>query len=142
MRSTILIFVIAFLVSFGGGYLIFHDSSKSTSSSNEEQAVTEETNPEPNEAEKESIPAEAEVMSNNGCINCHAVKGAGIAGGTTGPDLSHAYKEVEGKHGKSLDEFLQAPTSAVMSGVIADNPLSEEDRKGIVEFLKKTSDKQ
>jgi hypothetical protein len=48
---------------------------------------------------------------------------------------------VEGKHGKPIEEFLKAPTSAVMSGVIGKNPLSDEERKQVLELLKQASEK-
>lgn len=63
-----------------------------------------------------------------------------MQGGATGPDLSQSYNNVEGKHGKPLDEFLKAPTSAVMSSVIQGNPLSDEQRMQIVEALKKAAE--
>ena len=142
MRSNILIFIVTFLVAFGIGYLIFHDSGKTPLT---DQTASDTTNSEtaddPNDAEVEAIPAGAEPLSTNSCISCHAVQSAGIAGGTTGPDLSEAYVNVQDKHGVELNEFLKAPTSAVMSGVIAENPLSDEDREQIVKFLKETAEK-
>src|SRR5699024_11461631 len=74
-----------------------------------------------------TLDADTEALSRNNCLSCHAVEAAGLDGGTTGPDLSNAYEEVEGKHGKPIDEFLQEPTSAVMSTVIEDNPLRSEE---------------
>ena len=56
------------------------------------------------------------------------------------PDLSNIYKEIEGKHGKTLDEFLENPTSAVMSTVIGDNPLEDTEREEIVKLLKEISE--
>lgn len=143
MRSNILIFVVTFLVAFGIGYLIFHDSGKTpmTDQTASDKADSNQTADEPNDAEVESVPAGAEPLSTNGCISCHAVQNAGIEGGTTGPDLSDAYENVPNKHNEDLDAFLKAPTSAVMSGVIAENPLSDEDREQIVKFLKETSEK-
>lgn len=142
MRSNLLIFAVAFLVAFGAGYLIFHDSDKTPATQQTTESDSAESNEETPEPEEEaSVPAGAEPLSTNSCIGCHAVSDAGITGGTTGPDLSKAYANVKDKHGVELDEFLQQPTSAVMSGVIAENPLSEEDRQQIVEFLKKTSEK-
>lgn len=143
MKSNILIFVATFLLAFGAGYLIFHSTEKPSVS----QQPTENNSADSKEATEEpkkedaSVPAGAEPLIANSCIGCHAVNDAGIAGGTTGPDLSKAFVNVKDKHGIELDEFLQHPTSAVMSGVIGDNPLSDEDRKKIVEFLEETSKK-
>ena len=143
MRSNILIFIVAFLVAFGAGFLIFHDSDKTPSnqqSIKKDAPESNETEPETN-GEEASVPEGAEPLIANSCINCHAVKDAGITGGNTGPDLSDAYVNVKDKHGLELNDFLQQPTSAVMSGVIAGDPLSDDDRQQIVEFLKKTSEK-
>ncbi|WP_301107749.1 cytochrome c [Sporosarcina sp.] len=142
MRSNLLIFAVAFLVAFGAGYLFFHDSDKTPATQQTTENNSAESNEETPESEDEaSVPSGAEPLTTNSCIGCHAVNDAGITGGTTGPDLSDAYANVKDKHGIELDEFLQQPTSAVMSGVIAENPLSDEDREQIVEFLKKTSEK-
>lgn len=138
MRVNLIIFVIAFFAAFGAGYFIFHDSAAKQEAGS---TISEEAEQEPNDAEVEAIPAGAEPLSENSCINCHAVKEAGIAGGNTGPDLSEAYTSIKDKHGKELDDFLKEPTSAVMSGVIAENPLSDEDREQIVKFLKETAEK-
>jgi hypothetical protein len=54
---------------------------------------------------------------------------------------TQAYANVEGKHGKPIEEFLKAPTSAVMSGVIGKNPLSDEERKQVLDLLKQASEK-
>src|SRR5690625_6648298 len=75
------------------------------------------------------IPDEAESLSRNGCLGCHSVESMGAVGGDIGPDLSRAFPEMKGKHGKELDDFLKDPTSAVMATVIADDPLNDEDRK-------------
>ncbi|AXH98284.1 cytochrome C [Sporosarcina sp. PTS2304] len=143
MRSNLLIFAVAFILAFGAGYLLFHDGKKTIPNEQASNQVenSDEDGTSPNDAEVEAIPAGAEPLSTNSCISCHAVKDAGIAGGNTGPDLSDAYVNVKDKHGKELDDFLKEPTSAVMSGVIAENPLSDEDREQIVTFLKETSEK-
>lgn len=141
VKSNIIIFIVALLVAFGVGYLIFNDNNETaddtgdqTESSSQEEI--EEDMERPQEEEGEAVPSEAEPLANNNCLSCHAVENLGAPGGTTGPDLSNAYMDTEGKHGKPLDEFLQEPTSAVMSTVIADNPLSDEEREKIVEALK------
>ncbi|HEX5564675.1 MAG TPA: c-type cytochrome [Sporosarcina sp.] len=141
MKTNGVIFIIAFLLAFGGGYLYFSQGGKDQKQQTTQQGASTETGKEQVEKEEvATVPAEAEVMSNNSCLSCHAVSSMGVEGGTTGPDLSNAYKDIEGKHGKDLDSFLQEPTSAVMSGVIGGSPLSEEDRAEIVKFLEKASE--
>ncbi|MGP3561442.1 c-type cytochrome [Geobacillus sp. BK01] len=81
------------------------------------------------------------ILQKKGCLSCHSVSKLNLQGGTTGPDLSNAYQVVEGKHGKPIEEFLKAPTSAVMSGVIKSNPLTDEERADIIALLKEASEK-
>ncbi|WP_163969551.1 cytochrome C [Oceanobacillus halotolerans] len=162
MKMNSIIFVVGFVLAFGVGYLFFDSGSPADttdSASTAEEASTEteaeateesadtdeaaDANEEGASEETEAIsqvPDEAEALSRNGCLSCHAVESIGAEGGTTGPDLSQAYNEVEGKHGKSLDKFLQEPTSAVMSTVVADNPLEEEEREQILEALKQAAE--
>jgi len=48
--------------------------------------------------------------------------------------------EVKDKHGKPIEEFLKQPDSAVMSGVIGKNPLTDDERKQVLEMLQKASE--
>nr|WP_279326008.1 cytochrome C [Bacillus sp. FJAT-47783] len=88
----------------------------------------------------ESVSASENILQTKGCLGCHSVNGLNLQGGATGPDLSKAITEVEGKHGKPLEEFLKEPTSAVMSGVIGGNPLTEEEISQVVDLLKQASE--
>lgn len=149
MKTNIILFVACFVVAFATGYLFF-DGGNDTASTNEQvqdNAVTSETsepssegdesaNDDTSEEGETTVPADAEPLNRNNCLSCHAVDSLGAEGGTTGPDLSNAFNEVEGKHGRPLEEFLQEPTSAVMSDVIGDNPLEDEEREAIIEALK------
>lgn len=143
MKKNGIIFILTFLVAFLGGYLFFGNSGNTEEIAMNDASVTdEESTTEAGETSDSTetaatVPSEAEPLANNNCLSCHAVESLGAAGGTTGPDLSNAYTEVEGKHGKPLDDFLQEPTSAVMTTVInEDNPLPDEEREAIVEALK------
>ncbi|QHS24172.1 cytochrome C [Virgibacillus sp. MSP4-1] len=160
MKANSMIFIIGFVLAFAGGYLFFDssnaaeetadpapaedntasqkESSEDTADDGESEASKQESSA---ETETASVPAEAEPLNRNNCLSCHAVESLGAQGGTTGPDLSNAYNEVENKHGKPLNEFLQEPTSAVMSTVIGDNPLPDKEREAIIETLKKAAEK-
>ncbi|MFS0576072.1 cytochrome C [Sporosarcina sp. 179-K 3D1 HS] len=140
MKTNGIIFIVAFVLAFAGGYFYFSQGNKEETATTESGA-TEPANEEGQGEEQASVPAEAEVLNTNSCLSCHAVNSLGIEGGTTGPDLSHAYDGVKDKHGVDLDSFLKQPTSAVMSGVIAGNPLSDEDRAAIIDVLKTASEK-
>ncbi len=155
MKVNSIIFIAGFIVAFAAGYLFFGGNSTAdqggqdtgnqeetandnTDSSDEQGAADDQTSD--GEKEEASVPAEAEPLSRNNCLSCHAVESLGAEGGTTGPDLSNAYNVVEDKHGKPLEEFLKEPTSAVMSTVIGDNPLEDEEREAIIEALKKAAE--
>ncbi len=80
------------------------------------------------------------IIAKRGCIQCHSVSALNIKGGQVGPDLSQAYTTVESKHGKPIEEFLKQPTSAVMSGVLGKDPLTDEQRQQVLDLLKKASE--
>lgn len=142
MKTNAVIFVLGFLLALTVGYFFF---TKDTPPPVEEETVVsqteEESEPEVDADDLAStIPEEAEALSRNGCLSCHSVESIDAIGGNSGPDLSKAFKEAQDKHGVTLDEFLQEPTSAVMSTVIGDNPLDAEEREQIIEALKKAAE--
>ncbi|MEH7113630.1 cytochrome C [Neobacillus niacini] len=145
MKKAIISFVASLILGFGLGYLVFGvvmgDSDKQPQTAQteptENTSKTEEKQKEPETASVD----EANILNSKGCLGCHAVDKLGLKGGATGPDLSKAFTEVEGKHGKSLDEFLKEPTSAVMSSVISGSPLTDEERTQVLDMLKQASEK-
>lgn len=146
MKQNMTIFLIAFVVAFASGslYFYFKDSVKKEATSSvqaSEETASKVDAEAKDDGEKKSLIAEAEILQQKGCVSCHSIEAFGIKDAMTGPDLSKAFIHVEGKHGKSLEEFLQKPTSAVMSSVIAGNPLTDEERKQIIDALKAASEK-
>jgi cytochrome c551/c552 len=151
LKKSIIHFVISALVGLGLGYLAFDVIAADEDKDTEIATVSEKT-PESTaeEAEKDTETTEAtatasgeeSILQSKGCIGCHAVEGLNLQGGATGPDLSQAFTNVEGKHGKPLSEFLREPTSAVMSTVIAGSPLTDDEISQVVEELKKASEAQ
>lgn len=147
MGKNLAIFFLCFVIAFGGGYLVFGGNSngdnaatKSQEASPQQETKTADT---PAAATTTaSVSKEGEVFSQLGCITCHSVKNLGVSGGATGPDLSKAFTEVEGKHGVKIEDFLKKPTSAVMSGVIGGKPLTDEERKAVLDALKAASEKK
>jgi len=147
MNKAIISFVISALLGFGLGYLVFDvimgDSDKqpqvAQTETNDTAAAKEE---ESTESKEETVAAnEDNILNKKGCLGCHSVEALNIQGGAVGPDLSQSFANVEGKHGKSIDEFLKEPTSAVMSGVIAKSPLTDEERTQVLDLLKQASEK-
>ncbi|MBV7505124.1 cytochrome c [Bacillus sp. sid0103] len=151
MNKAIISFVICALLGFGLGYLVFGvimgDSEKQPQVAQTEKTEATETAAAKEEATTDSKETttvsanEDNILNKKGCLGCHSVEALNIKGGAVGPDLSQAYANVEGKHGKPIEEFLKAPTSAVMSGVIGKSPLSDEERKQVLELLKQASEK-
>ncbi|KOP71744.1 cytochrome C [Cytobacillus solani] len=143
MKKPLIIFVTSALIGLGLGYLVFDViapgqsqpevavNDKEDSKSSEE--ATEET-------DKTVAVSDDNILQAKGCLGCHAVSGLNLEGGATGPDLTQAFNNVEGKHGKPLAEFLKEPTSAVMSSVIGGNPLTDEEISQVVEALKKAAE--
>lgn len=148
MKKEIATFMICFVIAFGAGYLYYD-----TISADEGQMTTGQIDAggtaESKDVKQEGTTQEGtsragttaasengEIFNRLGCISCHAVSALNVKGGATGPDLSKAYLEVKDKHGVSIEEFLQKPTSAVMSSVIGAKPLTDEEIKSVVAALK------
>ncbi|PLR85544.1 MULTISPECIES: cytochrome C [Bacillus] len=155
MQKAAASFVIFALLGLGLGYLVFDVFSGKTTDTPESTAPTEQqeeasskgdnaanSNPDSEgNKEEETVAAEGNILQTKGCLGCHSAASLDLKGGATGPDLSQAFSNVEGKHGKPLQEFLKEPTSAVMSGVISGNPLTDEEISQIAELLKQASEK-
>jgi cytochrome c551/c552 len=150
MKKSIISFVISVVLGFGLGYLVFevimHDSGKQpVTASTETTTTTTDQKTDSKEASAASTasttPADTDnILSKRGCLGCHSVEALNLKGGQVGPDLSHAFVEVADKHGKPIEEFLKQPNSAVMSGVLGKNPLTDDQRKQVLELLKKASE--
>ncbi|MEY2195209.1 cytochrome C [Neobacillus sp. BF23-41] len=147
MNKAIISFVVCALLGFGLGYLVFGvimgDSEKQPQVAQTETTETAAAKDESTDAKEATTVSanEDNILNKKGCLGCHSVEALNIKGGAVGPDLSQAFTNVEGKHGKPIEEFLKAPTSAVMSGVIGKNPLSDVERKQVLELLKQASEK-
>ncbi|CAH2714013.1 hypothetical protein BACCIP111895_01167 [Neobacillus rhizosphaerae] len=144
MQKAIISFVICALLGFGLGYLVFGvimgDSEKQPQvTQTETKDSTTTKSPDSKETATSSI-SEDNILNKRGCLGCHSVEALNLKGGQVGPDLSQAFGNVEGKHGKPIEEFLKQPTSAVMSGVIGKNPLTDDERKQVLDLLKQASE--
>ncbi|WML58350.1 cytochrome C [Neobacillus sp. PS2-9] len=146
MNKAILSFVISAVLGFGLGYLVFGvimgASEQPSQTAQTETKATTETKEESTAAKETSSASVSEdnILSKKGCLACHSVESLNIKAGAVGPDLSQAFVNVEGKHGKPIEEFLKQPTSAVMSGVISKNPLTDDERKQVLDLLKQASE--
>jgi hypothetical protein len=79
---------------------------------------------------------DGEWFVKTGCTACHSISVYGIRSVTAmGPDLSVAVEDVPKRFGRSLEDFLRAPTGTmamVLSGRI---PLTDQERAVAVEKL-------
>jgi cytochrome c551/c552 len=147
MNKAIISFVVSIVIGFGLGYLVFgvimgdSDQQPQVAQTEPTDEVSETANSKEEPKEETATVDANNILNSKGCLGCHAVDKLGLDGGVTGPDLSKAFTEVEGKHGKSLDEFLKEPTSAVMSSVIGGSPLTDEERTQVLDMLKQASEK-
>ena len=72
-----------------------------------------------------------------GCTDCHAIAAYRIFNlAAIGPDLSQAVEDVPRRFGRSLDEFLQAPTGTMSMVLSTRIPLTLEQRLLAGEKLK------
>lgn len=150
MKKAIISFVVSALIGLGIGYVVFDvvgdsDKASDVAVDKEKAADTKDSNKETvskdsDDGKTVSANADGGILAAKGCLGCHSVEGLNLTGGATGPDLSQAFNNVEGKHGKPIDQFLMDPTSAVMSGVIGGNPLSDDEIKQVLDMLKKASE--
>lgn len=148
MKKALISFALCMVIGFGLGYLVFGVIMGEPQAEQKAAAKTETTtNTEKVSDAKAAAPAETvsaasqdNILSQRGCLGCHSVEALNLKGGQVGPDLSHAYLEVADKHGMPIEQFLTKPNSAVMSGVLGSKPLTDDQRKQVIELLKKASE--
>lgn len=148
MQKALISFIISALIGLGIGYIAFdvvaggNDKPADVAKQETESQTAAESETDVKEEQPaETVSADDNILKSKGCLGCHSVSALNLQGGATGPDLSRAFENVEGKHGKPIDQFLKEPTSAVMSGVIGGNPLSEEEISELVKLLEEASKK-
>jgi cytochrome c551/c552 len=148
VNKPVIHFILSAVLGLGIGYIAYDVIPQGNGQEKEVTAVDQSPKAkEPAKEEKKSTETSAasagdeSILQSKGCLGCHSVEALNLKGGATGPDLSQAFNNVEGKHGKPVNEFLKEPTSAVMSGVIGGNPLTDEEINQVVEILKEASEK-
>lgn len=151
MNKAIVSFVICAVLGFGLGYLVFNVIMGNSGTQTQESAQSGTTSTPKNQTtDSKKAPASTtatttavdqdNILSKRGCLGCHSVEALKLKGGQVGPDLSHAFVEVADKHRMPIENFLKKPNSAVMSGVLGKNPLTDDQRKQVLEILKKASE--
>lgn len=78
-----------------------------------------------------------EWFEQTGCTACHSITVYGIRNlASTAPDLSVAVEDVPRRFGRTLDEFLQAPTGTMAMVLSSRIPLTSEQRSLAIRKLK------
>jgi hypothetical protein len=78
-----------------------------------------------------------EWFEQTGCTTCHSITVYGIRNlAATAPDLSVAVEDVPRRFGRTLDDFLQAPTGTMAMVLSSRIPLTPDQRALAIEKLK------
>jgi len=71
------------------------------------------------------------------CFICHDVSSFGIESATKiGPDLAVAYSDVQSRFGRTLEDFLKAPTGTMSVVLSTQIHLTESEREEAIAKLK------
>ncbi len=72
-----------------------------------------------------------------GCFICHDVSAFGVeSAAKIGPDLSIAYSDVQSRFGRTLEDFLKAPTGTMAVVLSTQIHLTDEERADAIRRLK------
>jgi cytochrome c2 len=93
--------------------------------------------PEEAEHEKAMLTGEGAFFVRKGCFACHSVSSFGIdSAAKIGPDLSDAAVDVQSRFGKTLEDFLRAPTGTMSVVLATQIHLDDAERREAIEKLK------
>ncbi len=69
------------------------------------------------------------------CMSCHSISGIGaLGGGTLGPDLTNAFKDLGGESG--IASFLSSVPTPTMNAVWSKHPLTPQEIANLTAFIK------
>lgn len=87
--------------------------------------------------EKRMLEGEGAFFVKNNCFICHSVSSLGVESASKiGPDLSDAVTDVQSRFGRTLDDFLMAPTGTMSVVLATQIPLTTEQRQEAIALLK------
>jgi hypothetical protein len=95
--------------------------------------------PTPEEAEKEKqmLTGEGSFFVRKGCFICHDVTAFGVeSAAKIGPDLSIAYSDVQSRFGRTLEDFLKAPTGTMAVVLTTQIHLTDAEKADAIQRLK------
>jgi hypothetical protein len=83
------------------------------------------------------LAGEGAFFVKKGCFICHSVNSLGIdTAAKIGPDLSNAVTDVQSRFGRTLEDFLMAPTGTMSVVLSTQIQLTDEEKREAVEKLK------
>jgi cytochrome c2 len=99
--------------------------------------LAESQTPEEAEKEKQMLTGEGAFFVKKGCFACHSISAFDIKSASDiGPDLSFAVSDVQSRFGKTLEDFLAAPTGTMAVVLSTQIQLTDEEKREAVEKLK------
>lgn len=99
--------------------------------------VVDRPTPEEIAKEKQMLEGEGALFVKKGCFVCHAVTSLGIdSAAKIGPDLSDAVVDVQSRFGRTLEDFLVAPTGTMAVVLSTQIQLTDDERRQVIEKLK------
>jgi cytochrome c2 len=89
------------------------------------------------EKERQMLAGEGAFFVKKGCFICHSVNSLGIdTAAKIGPDLSDAVTDVQSRFGRTLEDFLMAPTGTMSVVLSTQIQLTDEEKREAIEKLK------
>lgn len=89
------------------------------------------------EKEQQMLSGEGAFFVKKGCFVCHSVTTLGIeSAAKIGPDLSEAVTDVQSRFGRTLDDFLKAPTGTMAVVLATQIQLTDAEKLEAIEKLK------
>lgn len=87
--------------------------------------------------EKQMLEGEGAFFVKKGCFICHSVTTLGIeSAAKIGPDLSEAVSDVQSRFGRTLEDFLKAPTGTMSVVLATQIQLTDAEKLEAIEKLK------
>ena len=99
--------------------------------------IVDRPTPEEIAKEKQMLEGEGAFFVKKGCFICHSVTTLGIdSAAKIGPDLSDAVADVQSRFGRTLEDFLKAPTGTMAVVLSTQIQLTDAEKQEVIGKLK------
>ncbi|MBS1788426.1 MAG: c-type cytochrome [Acidobacteria bacterium] len=99
--------------------------------------IVDRPTPEEIAKEKQMMEGEGALFVKKGCFICHSVTSLGIdSAAKIGPDLSDAVTDVQSRFGRTLEDFLRAPTGTMAVVLSTQIQLTDAEKQEVIGKLK------